>query len=106
MTKYRPDSRDTVIGHDVWLGYGAMVLPGARIGTGAVIGAGAVVRGEVPPYSVVIGNPGTVIRQRVPDHVRDALLALAWWHWPADLVAQAEPALMGADIAGLERLAP
>ena len=42
-----PDRHATVIGHDVWFGYGAMVMPGARIEHGAIIGAGAVVRGHV-----------------------------------------------------------
>lgn len=106
IASYHPDRRDTVIGHDVWLGYGAMVLPGARIGTGAVIGAGAVVRGEIPPYSVVIGNPGQPVRSRVPDTVRDALLELAWWDWPSEVIAEAEPALLSGDIATLESLAP
>ena len=48
MTGYQPDTRDMTIGHDVWLGYGAMVLPGARIGNGVIVGAGAVVRGSIP----------------------------------------------------------
>ena len=37
--------RDTVIGHDVWLGSGALVMPGARVGNGVIVGAGAVVAG-------------------------------------------------------------
>ena len=57
MTGYQPDTRDMTIGHDVWLGYGAMVLPGARIGNGVIVGAGAVVRGSIPDYAVVTGNP-------------------------------------------------
>ena len=61
MQSFQPDTRDTVIGHDVWLGYGAMVLPGAEIGHGAIIGAGAVVRGRVPPYAIVTGNPAQVV---------------------------------------------
>jgi virginiamycin A acetyltransferase len=64
MGSYQPDRRDTIIGHDVWLGYGAMVLPGAHIGNGAIIGACAVVRGTIPDYAIITGNPGTVLRYR------------------------------------------
>ncbi len=46
------------------LGVGAIVLPGVRIGEGAQIGAGAVVTEDVPPYSVAVGVPAKVIRER------------------------------------------
>lgn len=46
------------------LGVGAIVLPGVRIGKGAQIGAGAVVTGDVAPYSVAVGVPARVTRQR------------------------------------------
>jgi len=98
---FQPDTRDTVIGHDVWIGYGALVLPGAQIGDGAIIGAGAVVRGTIPPYAVVTGNPGTVARYRfAPDQI-DKLLALQWWHWPTDRIAAARPALLNGDVDAL-----
>ncbi len=103
---YQTDLRDTVVGHDVWLGYGAMVLPGARIGNGAIIGAGAVVRGEIPPYAIVTGNPGTVIRYRFAPDVITRLEALAWWDWPIADIAKAEAALLEGDVAQLEALAP
>ncbi|MFC3616230.1 CatB-related O-acetyltransferase [Lutimaribacter marinistellae] len=100
MDGYQPDTRDTVVGHDVWFGYGAMVLPGARIGTGAIIGAGAVVRGEVPPYAIVTGNPGHVARFRFdPDRIA-ALLEAAWWDWPVERLSDALPALMKGDLPG------
>jgi acetyltransferase-like isoleucine patch superfamily enzyme len=53
-----------VIEDDCDLGVGAIVLPGVRIGKGAQIGAGAVVTEDVPPYSVAIGVPAKVTRQR------------------------------------------
>lgn len=53
-----------VIGDDVWIGESVIILPGSRIGTGVILGAGAVVRGEVPDFAVVIGNPGTIIKYR------------------------------------------
>jgi acetyltransferase-like isoleucine patch superfamily enzyme len=53
-----------VIEDDCDLGVGAIVLPGVRIGRGAQIGAGAVVTEDVPPYSVAVGVPAKVTRQR------------------------------------------
>jgi len=55
---------DTVISNDVWFGYGAFVLLGTKIGDGAIIAAHAVLTKDVPPYTVVGGNPARVIRQR------------------------------------------
>lgn len=51
-----------VIGDNVWLGGGAIVLPGVTIGANSVIGAGSVVTKEVPPDVVAVGNPAKVIR--------------------------------------------
>jgi len=69
------------IGHDTWLGHGAIVLPGRRIATGAVVGAGAVVTKDVAPYELVAGNPARRLRMRFPDAICRRLLALAWWDW-------------------------
>jgi phosphonate metabolism protein (transferase hexapeptide repeat family) len=71
-----------VIGHDVWIGHGAIVLPARSIGTGAVVGAGAVVTKDVPAYAVAVGNPARVLRQRFPDEIAARMQALAWWDWP------------------------
>lgn len=49
------------MGDAVWVGTKAVLLAGARLGDGAIVGAGAVVDFEVPPYAVVIGNPGRVV---------------------------------------------
>lgn len=103
---YQCDLRDTVIGHDVWLGYGSMVLPGARIGHGSIIGAGAVVRGEIPPYAVVTGNPGTVVRHRFSPDGITRLLNLKWWDWPHEAIKHAEAALLSGDLEQLAALSP
>ncbi|NVO57285.1 CatB-related O-acetyltransferase [Rhodobacteraceae bacterium B1Z28] len=105
MTGFQPDIRDTIVGHDVWIGYGALILPGSQIGTGAIIGAGSVVRGTIPPYAVVTGNPAEVQRFRFPTEVIDRLLALQWWDWPAETIAAAEAPLVSGDIDALERIA-
>ena len=53
-----------IIEDDVWLGYGVYVLPGICIGKGSVVGAGSVVTKDIPPYSVVVGNPVQIIKKR------------------------------------------
>lgn len=55
-------ARPIRIGNDVWIGGGAVVLPGVTIGARSVVGAGAVVVQDVPPDTVVVGNPSRVIR--------------------------------------------
>lgn len=56
--------KPVLIGDDVWIGDSVIILPGSRIGNGVILGAGCVVRGEIPDYAVVIGNPGKIIRYR------------------------------------------
>jgi acetyltransferase-like isoleucine patch superfamily enzyme len=55
---------DSVVVHDgAYLGYGAVIGPGVTIGAGAVIGEGAVVEHDVPPHTVVAGDPAAAIRR-------------------------------------------
>ncbi|EKU91622.1 DapH/DapD/GlmU-related protein [Bacteroides oleiciplenus] len=54
--------RPIVIEDKVWIGIGATILPGIKIGYGAVIGAGSVVTKEVPPMTIVAGNPARIIK--------------------------------------------
>jgi virginiamycin A acetyltransferase len=60
---------DTVVGPDVWIGHGALILPGVTLGAGVVVGAGAVVARDAPPYAVVAGAPARVVRMRFPPEV-------------------------------------
>jgi acetyltransferase-like isoleucine patch superfamily enzyme len=57
--------RPVVVGDGAWIGHGSVVLPGSSIGRHTVIGAGAVVTGEIPDFSVAVGNPARVIRRYV-----------------------------------------
>lgn len=70
------------IGHDVWIGHGATILSGTKIGTGAIIGAGSVLRGDVPAYAIMAGNPAKLIRYRFAEDIRAQLLASQWWDLP------------------------
>ena len=63
MSSELPLKGDTVIGNDVWIGYGCVILDGINIGDGAVLGSCAVVTHDVPPYAVVAGNPAKVIKE-------------------------------------------
>ncbi len=74
-------STPVTIGHDVWIGHGAIILPGRSIGTGAVVAGGAIVTKDVAPYTIVAGNPARPIRPRFPAEIAERLLALAWWDW-------------------------
>lgn len=74
-----PDPKGVVIGSDVWIGRSATILDGVVVGHGAVVGAGAVVVKDVPPYSIVAGNPARLIRFRFDESVIQALLASEWW---------------------------
>lgn len=71
----------TTIGHDVWIGFGAIVKSGVTIGTGAVIGMGAVVTKDVAPYAIVGGNPAYEIRKRFDPQIVEGLLASKWWEF-------------------------
>lgn len=79
-------SHKVVLGHDVWIGHGAVVLPGVKIGNGGAVGAGAVVRHDVEPYSIVVGVPAKPIRWRFDEPVREALQQIAWWNWPREAI--------------------
>src|SRR5215467_11472662 len=93
-----------VIGNDVWVGHGAIVLPGRGIGDGAVVAAGAVVTKDVPAYMIVAGNPARVIRPRFSEAIAARLQALAWWDWPHERLRAALPDFRALSVeAFLER---
>ncbi|BFM40190.1 Vat family streptogramin A O-acetyltransferase [Synechocystis sp. LKSZ1] len=97
-----PYKGDTVIGHDVWLGYEALCLPGVQIGHGAIVAAKAVVTKDVSPYTMVGGNPATVIRQRFDSETIAALLEIAWWDWNIEKITRHLDKIVGADLAALQ----
>ncbi|MBP2149652.1 chloramphenicol acetyltransferase [Xanthobacter flavus] len=78
--QWRRDQQLTM-GHDVWIGHGAVVLAGRSIGTGAVVAAGAVVSKDVPAYAIVAGVPARIVKWRFPEEIAARLQALGWWDW-------------------------
>jgi acetyltransferase-like isoleucine patch superfamily enzyme len=70
---------ETSVGHDVWIGHGAVLLKGVHIGNGAVIGAGAVVTRDVRDYAIAVGNPAQVLRMRFDEELIELLAQTKWW---------------------------
>ncbi len=101
-----PGRGDTVVGHDVWIGYQAMVMPGVHIGHGAVVAAGSVVVDDVPDYAIVGGNPARLIRSRYPEDDVSRLTRLAWWDWPLTHVSRHLRTIMSGSVDDLEAAAP
>jgi virginiamycin A acetyltransferase len=100
-----PNKGGITIGHDVWIGWDATILPGVTVGDGAIIAAKSVVASDVEPYTVMAGNPARMVKRRLPEDVTSRLQKLAWWDWPIEKIARASDALMKADITTLEQLA-
>lgn len=100
-----PSRGDTVVGNDVWLGMGALVMPGVSIGDGAIIAARAVVSTDVPPYSVIAGNPAKVVKTRfTPDEI-ERLIRIAWWDWSQDAITQHLATIISGDVNEIETIA-
>ena len=71
LRELRDTPRPVVLEDDVWIGSRALVLAGVRIGAGSVVAAGSVVTRDVPPRSLVAGNPAEVVRKIPPAPAAD-----------------------------------
>ena len=100
-----PSRGDTVVGSDVWIGRGVTVMPGVSIGHGAIVAAGAVVTADVPPYTIVGGNPAREIRRRFSERETGLLLETAWWDWPVERITEHVRTLMGGSPDEIARVA-
>lgn len=69
------EPRPVSIGDAAWIGFGSVILPGITVGSGSVVGSKSVVTTDVPPFTIVAGNPARVIRQITPVPDLDALIA-------------------------------
>lgn len=92
---------DTVVGHDVWIGSEAMIMPGITIGDGAVVASRAVVTKDVEPYSVVAANPAKHVKYRFEESQIAQLLEMAWWHWSDETLKACMQLMCSANIEGL-----
>lgn len=93
-----PFKGDTVIDNDVWIGQNAVILPGVHIASGAIIGANAVVGSDVPPYTIVAGNPAKPIRKRFDDELINLLLEWKWWDKSVEEIDALIPLLTSSDL--------
>lgn len=100
-----PVKGDIVVGHDVWFGYGSLVMNGVTIGNGAIIAAGAVVVKDVPAYSIVAGNPAKVVKMRFDEKTIARLQNIAWWDWDIEKINKHLKLLCNLDIDQLEKAA-
>lgn len=98
-----PSRGDTVVGHDVWMGYEALVMPGVSIGHGAIIGSRAVVTQDIPPYAIALGNPAKIVKFRFSEKEIETLLEIAWWDWAVDDVTKNIDVIMSGDVETLEK---
>lgn len=96
--RQRRRARRVTVGHDVWLGHGAVIMPGVSIGHGAVIGANAVVTADIHPYVIAAGAPAAKIRLRFDEASIEALLGMQWWDWDHDRLYRALPDMQSLDI--------
>lgn len=96
-----PQRGDITVGNDVWLGYRSVIMPGVSIGDGAIVGAYSVVTKDVPPYSIVAGNPAKEIRKRFSEAEIARLLELKWWDWPIEKITANVHLLTGNDLSVL-----
>lgn len=98
-----PFKGDTVVGNDVWIGQNSTILPGVHIGDGAIIGLNSVVTRDVPPYTIVAGNPAKAVRKRFDDELIDLLLKLKWWDKSAEEINALIPLLSCSDLAKVKQ---
>ena len=86
------------IGHDTWIGHGAVIMPGVRVGHGAIIGSNAVVTKDVADFAIAVGVPAKPLRQRFPGPIADRLLALGWWDCSHEKLHRALPDFRALEI--------
>jgi phosphonate metabolism protein (transferase hexapeptide repeat family) len=82
------EKKSIIIGNDVWIGQGTIIMENITIGDGAIIGAHTVVTKNVDPYAIVVGNPGKVIRYRFNKETIEELLKIKWWDWSKERLSE------------------
>lgn len=69
------------IGHDVWIGQAAVIMPSVKIGNGAIIGSNAVVTKDVPPFAIVAGVSAKILKYRFTKDIIKKIEEIKWWEW-------------------------
>ncbi|MBR3133121.1 MAG: acetyltransferase [Clostridia bacterium] len=64
MNQGGKERKKVIVGDDVWIGTRVIILPGVKIGNHVIIGAGSIVTHDIPDYSVAVGSPARVVRDR------------------------------------------
>ena len=95
---------DTVIGNDVWIGQDVTILPGVCIGDGAIIGMNSLVASDVPPYTIVAGNPAKEIRKRFDDELIELMLKFQWWNLSVEEIDNLIPVLSSGELENVKSI--
>lgn len=90
---------NVIIENDVWIGTGVSILSGITIGNGSIIAAGSHVIKDVPPYAIIGGNPGKVIKYRFDEETIEKLLKIKWWEWSLDKIKENANLMLCDDIS-------
>ena len=96
--KSYPTKGDTIIGNDVWIGHNVTIMPGIKIGDGAIIATNSNVTKNIEPYSIVGGNPATLIKKRFSEQQVNWLLDTKWWNWDIEEITKNVQYLTGNNI--------
>lgn len=77
-----------IVDDDVWIGTNSLILSGVKIGKGSIIAAGSIVTKDVPPYSIVGGNPAKVIKYRFDKVIIDKLEGIDLYKLNDDIIKE------------------
>lgn len=87
-----------IIENDVWIGAKATIMSGVKICNGSVVASNSTVTKDVPPYSIVAGNPAKIVKYRFNERQIDSLLKIKWWEWTEDRIKSEAMLLWSDDI--------
>ena len=77
--KQLKEENSIIIGHDVWIGHGVIIVGNVKVGNGAIIAAGSVVTKDIPPYTIAAGVPAREIRKRFSETIIEEIETIKWW---------------------------
>ena len=89
---------DIIIENDVWIGATSTIMSGVKIHNGAVVGAGSTVTKDVPPFAIVVGNPGKIVKYRFTKEQTKKLLQISWWDWEEEKIKENAMSMWSSNI--------